>query len=120
MDTTINILIAVLLLIIGACGGVWLSWSHYQPLLDTTNHELTIATDGRDNLETLATEQGLKLGELVRLGNERAKAAEQAQALARQEAQPHYAAANRLLSERIGGDQCAAATAVIDQELFGQ
>lgn len=119
MNTTINVLIACLLLIIGAVSGFWLASSSYRPLLDSANTELATVTAGRDNLETLATEQGQKLGELVRLGNEREATAKLAQESAHQEAQPLYAAANRLLTERSGGDSCAAATAVIDKELFG-
>lgn len=114
-----TILAVVLLLIIGGCAGVWLASKSYRPLLDKANSDLATATAGRNNLEELATDQGLKLGELVKLGQEREILAEKAQGEARVEAQPHYAAANRLLSDRTGGDQCAAATAVIDQELFG-
>lgn len=43
--------------------------------------------------------------------------AAQAQAEARELAKTDYAAANRLLQERTGGDQCAATAAIIDQEL---
>jgi len=48
----------------------------------------------------------------------RAKAAARAhQAGARQQSEADYQAANRLQQERTGGDACAAATTVIDQEL---
>lgn len=119
MNIAVNALIAVLLLIIGAVGGVWITSKSYRPLLDAANTELATATAGRDNLEALTTEQGRALGNLMQLGNERAKAAELAQEQANTEAKTHEEAANRLLSERIGGDDCAAATVVIDQELFG-
>lgn len=44
-------------------------------------------------------------------------AAVQAQQEARQAAAGDYAAAQRLQQERTGGDQCAAAEAVINREL---
>lgn len=119
MSATINTLTAYVLLSIGLVGGAFLAHYHYRPQLDTAQTELATALAGRDNLEELATEQGLKLGELVRLGNEREALAKKAQEAAQQEAKPHYEAANRLMVGRTGGDQCAAATAVIDQELFG-
>jgi hypothetical protein len=119
MSFEVKALAVCLLLSIGVCVGAYQGYRHFQPLLDTANGELANAISGRDNLEALATEQGLKLGELVSLGNEREALAKKAQGVAQQEAQPHYAAANQLLRDRTGGDQCAAATAVIDQELFG-
>lgn len=68
-------------------------------------------------MEELAGEQGRKLGDLVLAGQERERRAAQAQAEARELAKTDYAAANRLLQERTGGDQCAATAAIIDQEL---
>lgn len=112
-------LLALLLLCIGAAGGFLNAQDYYEPRIDSANQELATVKSARNNLEALATEQGLKLGELVALGKERELLAEKAQAEARDQAKPHYTAANRLLSDRTGGDQCAAATAVIDQELFG-
>lgn len=119
MSLDVKALFVCLLLSVGAVGGLFLAHHHYRPQLDTAQTELATALAGRDNLEALATEQGLKLGELVLLGTERATAAAKAQAVAETEAKPHYAAANRLLAGRTGGDSCEAATAVIDQELFG-
>ena len=106
-----------LLLVLGASGGAWLAACHYRPLLDTANTDLATAKLARDNLETLAGEQGRKLGELVLAGDERARQAAQAVADAKELAKPDYAAANRLLQERIGGDPAKAAEAIIDQEL---
>jgi hypothetical protein len=40
-----------------------------------------------------------------------------AQARAKEEAQPDYSAANRLLWERTGGDPAQAAASIIDQDL---
>ena len=107
----------VLLFTLGAAGGCWLADRHYRPLLDTVNTDLATAKLARDNLETLAGEQSRKLGELVTASDERAKQAAQAVADAKELAKPDYAAANRLLQERIGGDPAQAAAAIIDQEL---
>jgi len=106
-----------LLLVLGASGGAWLAACHYRPLLDTASTDLATAKLARDNLETLAGEQGRKLGELVLAGDERARQAAQAVADAKELAKPDYAAANRLLQERTGGDSAQAAAAIIDQEL---
>ena len=57
-----------LLLVLGAAGGAWLAACHYRSLLDTANTGLATAKQSRDNLETLADEQGRKLGELVLAG----------------------------------------------------
>lgn len=97
--------------------GAWLSARHYRPLLDTANSELSTAKAGRDNLEALAGEQGRKLGELVLAGEVRERAAAQLMTKAKEEAQPDYAAANRLLQERTGGDPAQAAASIIDEEL---
>ena len=111
------ILGALLLIGLGAAGGVWLAVGHFRPLLDTTNGNLGKCQTARDNLETLTAEQGLKLGELALAGNERQSKAEQAVRKASLQVQADFAAANRLQQERTGGEQCAAATAIIDQEL---
>lgn len=106
-----------LLIAAGAGLGAWLAAGHYRPLLDATQDDLATTKAGRDNLETLAAEQGRKLGDMVLAGQERERRAAQAQADARELSRADSAAANRLLQERTGGDQCAAATAIIDQEL---
>ncbi|MCB2254974.1 hypothetical protein KTQ74_23930 [Pseudomonas chlororaphis] len=111
-------LVLVVLLIASGTGlGVWLAAGHYRPLLDAAQDDLATTKAGRANLETLVVEQGRKLGDLVLAGQEREQRAAQAQADARELAKTDYAAANRLLQERTGGDQCAAATTIIDQEL---
>ncbi|WJM93455.1 hypothetical protein QDY63_11430 [Pseudomonas brenneri] len=107
----------ILLLLLGTAGGVWLASQHYRPLLDAMNTDLANSKSARDNLEALAGEQGRKLGELVLAGKERETLAAQAQAYARELAKPDYAAANRLLQERTGGDPAQAAALIIDQEL---
>ena len=118
MSYNAKVLLAILLLGIGAVGGFLNTQDYYQSRLDEVNKKLATAEGGRNNLEALATEQGLKLGELVAKGNERAQAAQEAQEQAHKEARPDYEAANRIQLGRIGGNQCEAATAVIDQELF--
>lgn len=110
-------LAVTLLLVIGAGAGAWLAARHYRPLLDTANTNLATAELARGNLETLAGEQGKKLGELVLAGNLRERNAALAQERAAQEAQPDFSAANQLLRERTGGDPAKAAAAIIDQEL---
>lgn len=119
MSISVKALLALLLLSIGAAGGFWQAATHYRPLLDTVNRDLATATTGRNNLEALAGEQGRKLGELVSEGNAREELARLALAKAQEEAKPDYAAANRIQQEHIGGDECVAATIVIDQEIFG-
>ncbi|PMY37299.1 hypothetical protein C1Y35_19620 [Pseudomonas sp. GW456-L14] len=111
------LVLAGLLIAAGAGVGAWLAAGHYRALLDAAQDDLATTKAGRDHLEELAGEQGRKLGDLVLAGRGREQRAAQAQADARELAQGEYAAANRLLQERTGGDQCAAATAVIDQEL---
>lgn len=111
------LVLALLLVVLGAAGGVWLTAGHYRPLLDSANTNLANAKSARDNLEVLAGEQGRKLGDLVQAGELREREAALAQAQAKEEAQPDYAAANRLLWERTGGDPALAASSIIDQEL---
>jgi hypothetical protein len=110
-------LAVILLLGLGAGGGVWLAACHYRPLLDAVNTDLATIKSARDNLEALAGEQSKKLGELVQTGKDREQAARLAQDKAAQEAQPDYAAANQLLRERTSGDPARAAASIIDQEL---
>ena len=113
----VMVLSAILVLVVGAGAGAWLAARHYRPLLDTAQLDLASTKSARDNLEALAGEQGRKLGELVQAGELRQRNAVLAQEKARQEAQPDYAAANKLLRERTGGDPAQAASAIIDREL---
>ena len=106
-----------LLLSLGAAGGVGLAANHYRPLLDTSNANLAKTKLARENLEELAGEQGRKLGELVAAGELRERNASQAIAKAKEEAGADYAAANRLMQERTGGDPAEVAASIIDQEL---
>lgn len=110
-------LVAVLLVAIGAAGGAWLSSEQYAPRLKEQGDKLTSCAIARDNVLALVQEQGAKLGELASQAEQRQAKAAQAVADAQQQTGQHYAAAQRLQQERVEGDQCAAAEAVIDKEL---
>ena len=109
-----------LVLTLAAAGVIW--WQHGQ-IKDARAEVLAQAEKGgqcqaaRDNLVSLANEQGRALGDLQLAAQQRQASAEKALADARASAQPEYEAANRLQLERTGGDQCAAATLIIDKEL---
>lgn len=108
---------AGLLILLGIAVGTWAVTSHFRPLLDAEQEQATSCKTARDNLAGLATEQGKALGNLVLAASARQSAAAQALREARVSADLEYAAANRLQQERTGGDQCAAATSIIDKEL---
>ncbi|MFV3326696.1 hypothetical protein ACNFG0_09520 [Pseudomonas sp. NY15372] len=108
---------AVLLVLLGMAVGTWATTSHFRPVLDAVQDQVAACIAARDNLSGLAQEQGKALGDLALAANARQTRAEQAVAEAKDSAQGDYAAANRLQQERTGGDQCAAATAIIDKEL---
>jgi hypothetical protein len=106
-----------LLIGLGAAGGVWQAARHYRPQLDASVGEAATCKAARDHLVGLANEQGKALGDLQLAAQQRQAQAEQAVEGARVEAGVDYAAANRLQQERTGGDQCTAATSIIDKEL---
>ncbi|TFF37405.1 hypothetical protein [Pseudomonas sp. RIT623] len=108
---------AGLLILLGMAVGAWVTTSHFRPVLDAVQSEAAACTAARENLAGLAAEQGKALGALTLAANERQARAEQAVTQAKASADLDYAAANRLQQERTGGDQCAAATSIIDQEL---
>lgn len=108
---------AGLLILLGMLIGTWATTGHFRPLLDAEQNQVASCKAARDNLAGLATEQGKALGDLVLAADARQAAADLAVSQARVRADLDYAAANRLQQERIGGDQCAAATAIIDKEL---
>lgn len=108
---------AGLLVLLGMAVGTWATTNHFRPLLDAEQDQIANCKAARDNLAGLAQEQGKALGDLTLAANERQARAEQAVSEARASAKDDYAAANRLQQERTGGDQCAAATLIIDQEL---
>lgn len=108
---------AVLLMLLGIAVGIWTTTSHFRPALDAVQDRLAACIAARDNLAGLAQEQGKALGDLTRAANERQARAEQAVKDAQASALADFAAANRLQQERTGGDQCEAATSIIDKEL---
>lgn len=108
---------ACLLILIGVLVGIWASTRHFRPLLDAEQDQVTNCKAARDNLSGLAAEQGKALGDLILAAKARQAGAEQAVGKAKASAEADYAAANRLQQERTGGDQCTAATSIIDKEL---
>lgn len=108
---------AALLIMLGMAIGTWATTIHFRPVLDAVQSEAAVCAAARENLAGLAAEQGKALGALTLAANERQARAELAVKEARASAQHDYAAANRLQQERTGGDQCAAATSIIDKEL---
>lgn len=108
---------AGLLILLGMAVGAWATIHHFRPLLDDQQDKTAQCTAARDNLAGLATEQGKAIGDLTLAAANRKAAAEQAVGVAKASADIDYAAANRLQQERTGGDQCTAATSIIDKEL---
>ncbi|HHF0204608.1 TPA: hypothetical protein ACPHWO_002709 [Pseudomonas aeruginosa] len=114
----VSVALGCLLLVgLGAAGGVWLGARHCRPQLDAALADLVACRAARGGLEAAVAEQGRQVAALRQAGEQRAQEAAQAVTQARQQAAEHYAAAQRLLRERSAGDQCLAAEVVIDQEL---
>ncbi|HHM5669428.1 hypothetical protein [Pseudomonas aeruginosa] len=113
-----SVALACLLLVgLGAAGGVWLGARHYRPHLDAAQADLAACRSARGSLEAAVAEQGRQVAALRLAGEQRARDAAQAVEQGRKQAAEQYAGAQRLLSQRTAGEQCAAAEAVIDQEL---
>ena len=114
----VSIALACLVLVgLGTAGGVWLGARHYRPQLDAASADLAACRAARGELESAVVEQGRQVAALRQAGEQRAQDAAQAVERGRQQAAEQYSAANRLLRDRTAGEQCAAAEAVIDQEL---
>ncbi|MEI1293897.1 hypothetical protein VUS14_02500 [Pseudomonas aeruginosa] len=114
----ISIALACLLLVgLGAAGGVWLGARHYRPQLDAASADLAACRASRGELESAVAEQVRQVAALRQAGEQRARDAALAVDRGRQQAAEQYAEAQRLLRERSAGDQCLAAEVVIDQEL---
>ncbi|HEJ4056625.1 TPA: hypothetical protein SL469_005880 [Pseudomonas aeruginosa] len=114
----LSVALACLLLVgLGAAGGVWLGARHYRPQLDAALADLIACRASRGELESAVAEQVRQVAALRQAGEQRAREAAQAVEQGRQQAAEQYAAANRLLRDRTAGEQCGAAEAVIDQEL---
>ncbi|MFP9024899.1 hypothetical protein ACLI38_29205 [Pseudomonas aeruginosa] len=113
-----TIALARLLLVgLGTAGGVWVGARHYRPQLDAASADLAACRASRGELESAVAEQVRQVAALRMAGEQRARDAAQAVERGRQQAAEQYAGAQRLLSQRTAGEQCAAAEAVIDQEL---
>lgn len=113
-----TIALACLVLVgLGAAGGVWLGARHYRPQLDAALADLIACRAARGELESAVAEQVRRVAALRLAGEQRARDAAQAVDRGRQQAAEQYAEAQRLVRERTAGEQCAAAEAVIDQEL---
>ncbi|HFH3077127.1 TPA: hypothetical protein ACGJSY_002576 [Pseudomonas aeruginosa] len=102
---------------LGAAGGVWIGARHYRPQLDAASADLAACRAARGSLEATVAEQVRQVAALRLAGEQRAREAAHALEQGRQQAAEQYSAANRLLRDRTAGEQCAAAEAVIDQEL---
>ncbi|MGC8383426.1 hypothetical protein ACP3P8_05800 [Pseudomonas aeruginosa] len=114
----LSVALACLLLVgLGAAGGVWLGARYYRPQLDAALADLVACRAARGSLEAAVVEQGGQIAALRQAGEQRARDAVQAMEQARRRADGDYAAAQRLLLERTVGEQCVAAEVVIDQEL---
>ncbi len=111
------VLAALLLIGVGAAGGVWIGARHYRPQLDAALADLVACRAAMGGLESAVAEQVRQVAALRQAGEQRARDAAQAVDRGRQQAAEQYAEAQRLLSQRTAGEQCAAAEAVIDQEL---
>lgn len=112
------IALACLMLVgLGAAGGVWLGARHYRPQLDAVSADLAACRASRGELEAAVAEQSRQVTALRQAGEQRAREAAHALEQGRQQAAEQYSAANRLLRDRTAGEQCAAAEAVIDKEL---
>ncbi|MDP5672357.1 hypothetical protein P3771_29340 [Pseudomonas aeruginosa] len=110
-------LVCLLLVGLGAVGGVWIGARHYRPQLDAALADLIACRAARGELESAVAEQVRQVAALRLAGEQRARDATQAMERGRQQAAEQYAGAQRLLRERSAGDQCLAAEVVIDQEL---
>ncbi|MGI3145904.1 hypothetical protein [Pseudomonas aeruginosa] len=114
----VSIMLACLLLVgLGAVGGVGIGARHYRPQLDAASADLAACRASRGELESAVAEQVRQVAALRLADEQRAREAAHALEQGRQQAAEQYSAANRLLRDRTAGEQCAAAEAVIDQEL---
>ncbi|MCO7557649.1 hypothetical protein [Metapseudomonas otitidis] len=113
----LRLVLAGVALLLAAAGGAWLAAQHYRPLLDEAQDRAVRCQQARQDLESAVGEQNARLAQLRSEAEQRQQAAAQALREAHQAAAGDYAAAQRLQQERIGGDQCAAAEAVINREL---
>ncbi|EPW8903995.1 hypothetical protein ACPTJI_12965 [Pseudomonas aeruginosa] len=113
-----TVALACLVLVgLGAAGGVWIGARHYRPQLDAARSDLVACRASRGELESAVAEQVRQVAALRQAGEQRARDAAQAVEQGRQQAAEQYAAANRMLRDRTAGEQCGATEQVIDREL---
>lgn len=110
-------LAALLLVATGSGIGVWLSTEHYRPQLDQVGQDLTSCRAARGNLEALVGDQNTAIADLSNQTQQREAKAAQAVAGAQQQADQHYAQAQRLQQEHAEGDPAQVAADIIDKEL---
>ncbi|MBN0203651.1 hypothetical protein JTL45_34290, partial [Pseudomonas aeruginosa] len=97
----VSIALACLVLLgLGAAGGVWLGARHYRPQLDAASADLAACRASRGELESAVAEQVRQVAALRMAGEQRARDAAQAVERGRQQAAEQYAGAQRLLSQR--------------------
>ncbi|WP_236208996.1 hypothetical protein [Pseudomonas tohonis] len=113
----VRLVLAGLALLAAGALGAWLAAGHYRPQLDEAQDLAAQCRLARGSLESAVGEQNARLAQLRAEDEQRQQAVVQAQQQARRAAAGDYSAAQRLQQDRIGGDQCAAAATVIDQEL---
>ncbi|SDI07416.1 hypothetical protein [Pseudomonas panipatensis] len=111
------VLAALLLVAAGAGLGVWLAVGHYRPQLDQAGQDLATCRSARGNLEALVGDQNTAIAGLADQAEQRQAKAAQAVANAQQQADQHYAAAQRLQQEHADGEPAQVASDIIDKEL---
>lgn len=110
-------LAALLLVGAGAGLGVWLAAGHYRPQLDQATQYLTACRAAKGNLEELVGDQNTAIAGLANQAQQRQAKAAQDVAGAQQQADQHFAAAQRLQQEYADGDPAQVASDIIDKEL---
>lgn len=113
----LRLVLAGVALLMAATSGAWLAAGYYRQLLDEAQDRAVRCQQARQDLESAVGEQNARLAQWRAEAEQRAQQAQQAQQQASQAAGERYAAAQRMQQQRTGGDQCAAAEAVINREL---
>lgn len=72
----LSVALACLLLVgLGAAGGVWLGARHYRPQLDAARSDLVACRAARDSLDAAVAEQDRQVTALRQAGEQRAREA---------------------------------------------
>lgn len=104
--------------LLGGLFGGWLASRFYGGQLQGLQLEQARCSEAGKALESRLVLQNERLDALAETSRQRAEAAERALAQARDLAQSHEDAANRLLLERSEGEECAVVRQLIDRELL--